>query len=137
MIQEQPKNKKEEYAKMVCYFLAEQLRIHKISLKRAAEIGQKVLDNLNLIDSERDFLKLVKELARDFEELVKLEDRTFLFAQESERHKMEKAVRDYVIATLSRDMPSALMILSAAIAESASMDSLCGQFPQFKQFIKS
>ncbi len=44
---------KEEYAQAVCYFLAELLRNHRVSLPRAAEISEKVVGNINLIDTEK------------------------------------------------------------------------------------
>ena len=65
-------NAKEEYAKQVCLFLAELLRTHKIALPRAAEIAEKVTQNINLIDSEAQFLTLIKQLAQDFQELIHL-----------------------------------------------------------------
>lgn len=127
---------KEEYAKAVCYFLAEQLRIHKISLRRAADIGQKVLNNLSLIETERDFLRLVKELSKDFEELAKLEQRVFFYVEETDRKQMEKAVRDYVIAMLAQDVKMAVEILKEAVKDKATASSLSDKFPEFKQFIK-
>ncbi|MBI3952503.1 MAG: hypothetical protein HY336_00940 [Candidatus Doudnabacteria bacterium] len=130
------KDKKEEYAKLVCFFLAEQLRVHKISLRRACEIGQKVLDNINLVESEEDFLRLVSELSKDFEELLGLEKRTFFYVEETKRSSMEQAVRDFVILNLVNDMPQAVGLLSEAVKESADTSRLCQLFPKFSQFLK-
>ncbi|HYC79427.1 MAG TPA: hypothetical protein VEC17_00180, partial [Candidatus Binatia bacterium] len=61
---------RDHYGRMVCFFLAEGLRSRKISISRAAEIAEKVLNHVNLLDTETAFLNLVKELAKDFEELI-------------------------------------------------------------------
>lgn len=134
MTQVKQKDNKEEYTKAVCYFLAEQLRVHKISLRRAADIGQKVLNNLGLIETERDFLLLVKELSKDFEELAKLEQRIFFYVEETDRKQMEKAVRDFVIAKIAQDVKSSLLILVEAVKDKTTTQSLEEKFPEFKQF---
>lgn len=128
-------NQKDEYAKSTCYFLAELLRTRKISLKRAAEIGQKLIDHINLIDTEQDFLKLVKELSADFEELNTLEDRVQMSIVISERKSLEHKVLDFVAFILPQDAQSAQAILQEAVKEDARLEDLCGKFPQFSQFI--
>lgn len=128
-------NQKDEYAKSASYFLAELLRTRKISLKRAAEIGQKLIDHINLIDTEQDFLKLVKELSADFEELNTLEDRVQMSIVISERKSLEHKVLDFVAFILPQDAQSAQAILQEAVKEDALLEDLCGKFPQFSQFI--
>jgi hypothetical protein len=128
---------KEQYAKAVCMFLAEQLRTHKITLKRAAEIAKKVVENINLINSEGDFLNLIKELNKEFEELFKLEEKVFFNMQITDRKQMEAYVREFVIMTVSSDLNLAYSILSEAIKDEAKLTDLSQQFPPFSQFIQT
>lgn len=128
-------NQKDEYAKSASYFLAELLRTRKISLKRVAEIGQKVIDHINLIDTEQDFLKLVKELSADFEELNTLGDRVQMSIGISQRKSLEHKVLDFVAFILPQDTTVALAILQEAVKEDVRLEDLCGKFPRFGQFI--
>lgn len=126
---------KEEHAKLICMFLAEQLRVNKISLRRAAEIAQKVLNNMNLIDSEQDLLVFIRDLSKDFEELIKLEDRVFFWKQANERKDLESSVRAYVIETIYKDPDLALKILNEAIKDEAKLEDLKQKFPSFAEFL--
>jgi hypothetical protein len=128
--------KKEEYAKAVSLFLAELLRTRKISLERAAEIAQKVLHNINLIDSEAQFLKFIKELTSDFQELFQLHERVFLHIKFDERKHMEQKVREFVVRAVVTDLKLASMVLQEAIQEDPSLDKICLKFPEFKAFIE-
>ena len=127
---------KEEYAKSVCFFLAELLRTRKITLRRSAEIAQKIIDHINLIDSEEDFLRLIKDMTYDFEELSRLESRVNMHMQVSKRHMMEDEVREFVVNVMGKDARLALSILQTAVSENASVEDLCEKFPQFKEFIQ-
>src|SRR3989338_4150956 len=91
---------KDAYAKSVCYFLAEQLRTRRISLTRAAEIAQKMVANIRLIDREEDFLTLIKSLSGDFEELVQLEDRVSMSMHVGKRKELEIKVLEFVVRIL-------------------------------------
>lgn len=126
---------KEDYAKMVCLFLAELLRTHKISLNRAAEIAQKVVENINLINNEKDFLGLISELNKDFEELFRLEDRVFFHIAVDERKQMESQVRSFVIQIISDDPKMALDIMMEAIKEESKLETLSVKFPKFNDFL--
>jgi hypothetical protein len=128
---------KEEYAKAVCYFLAELLRTHRVSLNRASEIAQKVLANINLIDTEEHFLKLVKELSADFQELIHLGERVNMHIQVTEREQFESHVREFVIIHLPTDPPTAMMVLREAVTEGIKPDVLKDKYPAFRQFIDS
>ncbi len=127
-------SKKEEYAKAVCMFLGEMLRTRKINLKRSAEIAQKVVENINLIDDEEDFLKLIKELTIDFEEIHKLEKIVIGDVKRSQRLMMEETVREYVISIMAGDPKLALDILVEAIKEETKMEDLYKKFPKFGEF---
>jgi hypothetical protein len=130
-----PQPSKEEYAKIVCLFLAELLRTRKITLMRAAEVCQKVTDNINLVDSEVHFLSLVKQLSADFEELTHLQTLANLHVQMSQRTDLEEKVRAFVISTLVQDPHQALEILQEAVKADIHLNDLVQRFPQFQQFI--
>lgn len=130
-------NNKEEYAKAVCYFLAELLRTHRVSLARASEITQKVLANINLIDTEAQFLKLVKELSQDFQELLSLGRRVDMHLKVGEREQFEIHVREFVILSLNSDPPSAMAVLKEAVTEGVAVEAICAKYPTFKQFMES
>ncbi len=128
---------KNEYARLVSLFLAELLHTRKISLDRAAEIGQKVLANINLIDTEQDFMKLVMELTRDFEELMPFEERVHIHAHVSERKDLERKVRAFVVSILATDMPLAIKILEEAIRDEVSLADLQHKFPEFSKYLET
>jgi hypothetical protein len=127
---------KEQYAKAVCFFLAEQLRVRRIGLDRAAEIAQKVVDNLNLIDTEQDFLRFIKELSKDFDELFQLEERISMSIHISKRKELEGKVREFVVNILPADTATALQILQEAIRDEIKIEDLTMKFPQFRQFLE-
>ena len=129
--------KKEEYAKAVCMFLAEMLRTRKVSLSRSAEIAQKVVDNINLIDTEEDFLRLIKELTSDFEELFKLQKIVLLDVERSQRRDMEETVREYVINIMGTDARQALDVLVEAVKAESQLPQLCAKFPKLKEFTEA
>lgn len=125
---------KEQYAKAVCFFLAELLRTRKVELKRCAEIAQKVVENINLLETEQDFLRLVKEMTADFEELTHLERRVSFSIQVSDREKLEADVREFAIHTISHDPALVTTLLAEAMKEGANLSNLYSQYPQFQEF---
>ena len=129
-------NRKEEYAKQICLFLAELLRTHRITLERAAEIAERVTQNINLIDSEEQFLGLVKTMTADFQELFNLGQRVDMHIGVNKRMAMENNVREFVITFLAKDATLALNVLQEAIKEHVGVNDLCARFPEFKQFIQ-
>ncbi len=133
----QNQNSKEEYAKQVCLFLAELLRTRRITLMRAAEIAEQVTQNITLIDSEAQFLALIKDLTSQFQELLHLGERVHLHMDMTKRLLMESQVREFVITFLTRDTGLALNVLQEAVKDSIQTNDLCVKFPQFQQFIQT
>ena len=136
MNQQKSDNNKEQYARAVSLFLAEELRVRKISLPRAAEIAQKVVENINLIDSEARFLGFIKEISSDFEELFQLQERIDMHMKYNARREFEEQVREFAILTLSNDAALASQVLQEAVNENSEINQLCAKFPQFASFIK-
>jgi len=136
MTQDQKLKDKNDFAKVVCLFLAEGLRTRKIGLLRASEIAQKVVDNINLLDTETDFLRLIKELSKDFEELVKLEDRVSLYIKSDERTKMETTVKEYVAKVLASNSQMAMDLIKDALKPGTDFKSLAAKYPEFKSYLE-
>jgi hypothetical protein len=130
-------NNKNEYARHVALFLAELLRTRRISLDRAAEISQRVVENLNLIDTENHFLEFVKHLAKDFQELFPLEDRINLRIRTKSRSELEKQVEAYATHIMSKDLDQSLAILQEAAKEDLKLIEFYAKFPDFKLYIES
>jgi hypothetical protein len=128
---------KNEYAKSICLFLAELLRTRRITLARSSEIAQKVLQNINLIDTEEDFLRLTKELAFEFEELHYFKERLSKNVHVNQRRELEKKVREFAASVMYQDSKLALDVLAAAVSDEARLEDLGARFPQFEQFIKT
>ncbi|MBX4186850.1 MAG: hypothetical protein KW802_01140 [Candidatus Doudnabacteria bacterium] len=128
---------KNEYAKHVSLFLAELLRTRKIDLERAADIAQKVLQNINLIDNEQHFLQFVKELSRDFEELFPFETKMQMHVRSNVRKDVERKVQSYAVHMMSHDMGESLAILQEAIRDEVNLVQLCQKFPKFQQYIEA
>ena len=80
---------KNDFAKAVSLFLAEMLRTRSITLRRAADIAEQVINNINLIEGEADFLRLIKDLSRDFEELHQLSGRIQMNGRSRQRQDLE------------------------------------------------
>jgi hypothetical protein len=131
-----PEDKKEHFARAVCLFLAEGLRTKNIGLHRAAEIAQKVLDHINLLDTEHDFLSLIKELGNDFEELSGLEKKIIKDKILKERKDLEDQVRKFSIQMLENNSQQALSILHDAAEEKSTIESLTKKYPDFKTFLQ-
>lgn len=131
-----PTSSKEEYAKITCLFLAEQLRVRKITLKRVGEIAEKVATHINLINTERDFAALIKELSKDFEELLSLGERLQFRMQVDERRSSEQLIKQFAIQILASDPHLALNIMQEAAKEPLNLNLLANKFPDFKEFIE-
>ncbi len=127
---------KEIYAKAVSLFLAELLRTRKMTLNRAAEIAQKVVENINLIDSEEQFLKFVKILTSDFEELFLLHQKISFEESANKRRELEENVRQFVIKNISIDPALASSILQVAVSPESRLEDITAKFPQFKEFME-
>jgi predicted transcriptional regulator len=128
--------KKQNFGKAICLFLAEGMRSREIGLARAADIAEKVVSNINLIDTEEDFYNLIKELSKDFEELKKLNKKLVKAVKNAEQEKMEKSVKEYVSRILSHDSKLALTLMQEACKPGANLQNLREQFPSFDFFIK-
>jgi hypothetical protein len=127
----------EHYGRMVCLFLAEGLRTRHISVKRAADIAEKVLAHFNLLDSETAFMSFVKELSLEFQELGKLQSKIVKDSHHANRRGWEKAVQEYATGILHSDSRHALDILESASHPDAKLEDILKKFPRFKQFYHS
>lgn len=123
---------KNQYGHMLCLFLAEGIRTRKIALRRSAEIAEHVLRHINLLETEADFLMLVKELSKDFEELVPLEGKMLICQDLGVKRDLELLVKDYVVSILPTDSITALNILQDASTGKFTLELLQSKYPEFK-----
>lgn len=130
-------NSKDDFAKTVSLFLAELLRTRQINLRRAAEIAEKVSQNINLLDTEKHFLDLIVELHKDFDELSALEGRMHLQLKKSERELLEHMVHQYAVHAMGQDVHTAHEILQDAIKDEHNFETLSAKYPKFKEFIQT
>jgi hypothetical protein len=127
---------KNEYARMISLFLAELLRTRKTSLNRAADISQKVVENINLIDTEVDFLRFVQMLTSEFDEMVPMKEVVQLHIRKNHRVDLEQKVKSFVIHIMQEDPNHALEVLQEASKDDAKLPDLCLKYPKLKQFIE-
>jgi len=123
----------DKYARTLVMFLAEGLRTRTFTANRAAEIAEKVLANINLVDTEEHFLLLVKELSHDFEELGPFGDSLEKDLATSSTRGLEESIRQYAVQALHSDPKEAMEILKAAAEPGLSKASIYEAFPKFKQ----
>ena len=128
--------KQEQYSKSVALFLAELLRTRKITLQRAADIASKVVQNLNLLDTEQDFLRLIKEMSGDFEELMYLQELVQIDVRVNERKEMENHVRHFAVKIMVTDIKLASQVLQDATAENIKFEDLRTKYPELDAFVQ-
>ena len=135
MAEDQSRINQEEFSKEVCLFAAEQLRQERMSLAQAGELTEKVSQNLNLVGSEQDALRLTRELARDQEYLTGLVERVYMNAEVTENERLVELVRAFAVAFLPKDPKVAAELTQTANEPNMTIEQLSVQFPEFKQFI--
>src|SRR5207248_1254211 len=77
---------------LLCLFLAEEMRMRSLSLGAGKEIARAVLSNKNLIDNEEHMLRLTLELAKDFPQLKRFEQKLAIYIERQSRSDAEKNV---------------------------------------------
>ena len=83
---------KENMSKAVCLFLAEMLRTRKVKLDRCADIAAEIVNRLESIGSEKQFLDAVKELEFEFQELKTLKNDLLHYSYETFSEYWKKAM---------------------------------------------
>ena len=133
----QPKNPKDAALNQLCLFLAEEMRIHTISLGEAKGIARQVLTNGNLIDNEEHLLRLMIELSKDYPQLKKFEKKLTIYIERTSRNEAEKKVTEFVQQFMDKNQDLALSILDDAINSGNSLEALSQKYPEFAEFIKT
>jgi hypothetical protein len=127
--------KRELFARQVCLFAAEHLRDSRLTLKQVREIISSVADNINLVDTEEDALKLIQELSKDYHSLIKLERMVSINLQSSSHEKMKILVLEFVGKVLVKDPKIAAEITEEAVKDNIDIDGLANKFPEFKNYL--
>jgi hypothetical protein len=128
---------KVKYTRMVCLFLAESLRTRRIPLKRSVEIVEKILQHINLMDTESDYLALIKELSYDFQELTQLESIMVKNFNSDQRRQLETFAREFAIKILPTDSKTALAIMQDAVQDGITMAQLRSKYPEFGNYVNN
>lgn len=123
-----------QYGRMFCMFLAEGLRSRRISLKRSADIAEHFLKHANLLHNELDFLALVRELTKDFEELLIFENQMVKNRERADKRSLDSLVKDFVVSTLPKNPELSLGILQDAASGTFDLERLKAKYPDFSKF---
>lgn len=119
----------------MCLFLAEMLRTRRVSLRRGADIAAAIVVKLDQIQSEAEFLQLVKQLEYEFQELQHLEQDLTFYHKVSQREKLEKLVREFAIQNLPDDPHRAVALMEEALLPGVELSELTKNFPDFGEFV--
>jgi len=126
---------KDNSAHLLCLFLAEEMRMHTISLGEAKEIARAVVAHKNLIDNEEHMLHLIMELSKDYPQLKKFEKNLAVYIEKQSRSEGEKKVTEFVASIMDSDPAAAMKILEDAIDVANNLDILKSKYPKFAEFL--
>lgn len=132
----QPVNKSEHYSKSVCFFLSEMLRTRQVTLERAADIASRIIKKIDEVQTEDEFLELIRILEQEFQVLQVLEDEISFVQDTTERMDMEKMVREFAINHLPDDPDRALAIMEDALLPNTDLEQLCLKYQDFNNHVK-
>lgn len=127
---------KEDFARITCFYLADLLRMGKIKKEEASKIAAQIVSHINLVDTLENFLKLIKELSKDFESLLGLEERVATEITKEKNQHLQTVVEDFIKDIISKDTKLAANILQEAGRPTASVEGLKIQFPQFNEYLQ-
>jgi hypothetical protein len=128
-------NPKDNAAHLFCLFLAEEMRMRAISLGVAKEMARAVVAHKNLIDNEEHLLRLILELAKDYPQLKKFEQKLAVYIERQGRTDAEKKVTEFVATIMDTDQNLAMQILDDAIDVNNNLDILKTKYPSFAEFL--
>jgi len=126
----------ESLARVVCLFLAEMLRTREVSLKRGAEIAERIVVKLSEVETEQHFLEIIKRLEYDFQELRHLHRDLIFYHEVSDREMMEKLVREFAIQQLPNEPQRAVGLMEQALKPEISLRDLTNDHPGFAEFVE-
>lgn len=134
---EQINSRSENAAKLLCLFMAEEMRMRMMSLGEAKEIAAAYVKHKKLIDNEEHMLRLTIELSKDFASLKRFEKKLAYYIEKQSRTDGEKQITEFVATIMDSDPQTAMGILSDAIDENNNIEKLKIKYPNFAQFIES
>src|SRR5438105_4090415 len=89
---------------LVALFLSEEIRSHRTSLSRAAEISERVIPKLKSINSESQALSILKDIEKDFEEVSVLKQALHFGTKASDIKVYEAEIKEYASRTFVKDL---------------------------------
>ena len=126
---------KENAAMMLSLFLAEEMRMHKVSLGEAKEIARGFVTHKNLIDNEEHMLRLTIELSKDFPALKRFEKKLVDYIEVQDQTEGEKKITEFVAGIMDTDPNLAMQILEDAISDNNNLDLIKQKYPQFADYL--
>ena len=135
MISSGPVLTKEQCARAACLFFAEELRSNRLKIGRAAEMAKLITQNMNLVDTDLDFLVLLENLGASDDAFLLLHKRIKHLIQKDTKTRNETLVHKFVLETLPFNSELARKILHDSVDEGLNLESLCVKYPQLRQFV--
>ncbi|HVY68190.1 MAG TPA: hypothetical protein VHA30_04835, partial [Patescibacteria group bacterium] len=102
------------FAYLVAVFLSEVIRSRQTSIKRAAEISGRVVDNIAGIQSEEQALVFVTQLETDFEEVQTLKQALHFGYSASDISVYESEIKEFSAQLFRQDMVQSSQFLQDA-----------------------
>ena len=133
----QNQNTQNSFSNLAALFLAEIIRSRRTSLRRAAEISQRVVEMLPAMHSESDTLYLLTEIEKDFEEVTSLKQALNFGQAGSETDSYQSEIKEFASEVFTEDMVLSAAFLKDAAAPDSSIQALCLKYPQFCTFLLS
>jgi hypothetical protein len=95
----------------------------------------KIVQNINLIDNEKDFLGFLEEMGKTSESFLRLYKRVKHFSERGAKAQNEVLVHQFAVETMTYNGELAKKILKDSIDEGLNFEALCVKYPQFRQFV--
>jgi len=123
------------FVQLVAYFLAEVIRSRRTSLRRAAEISQRVIDHIQELVSEDQALAWVTNIEKEFEEISSLKMALHFNYQASEVEVYEKEIKEFASGLFEQDLALSASFLKDASSVDNSIQQLCIKYPGFCEYL--
>lgn len=127
----------QNFTQLVAMFLAEILRSRKTSLRRAAEISQRVLNLLPKMRDEGEALSALTEIEKEFDEVKSLKQALNFGYKTDDIKVYEKEIKDYASKIFIKDMHMSSAFLLDAASAGMTIQELCVKYPDFCSYLFS
>lgn len=123
------------YVKLIAFFLSEIVRSRRTSIRRAAEISQSVINNMDVFTSEELVLTWVTRLEKDFEEIGDYKKALHFNFDSSSISVYEDEVKQFAAWLFENDMARSAQFLKDASDRQVNIQQLCIKHPDFCDYL--